>query len=248
VISRSFANVKGAGVGIQNEVTILKYTNMLMCALMLVETSAAAQTAPPTQFSFKGNYLGMPLQEFKTKNVGESVFINTGKPKWNGRANKKDTQEVPTPLCTDQYQGFPGDPQNEAPNEVLCNPSPGDRNQSALQFAGIQAVSMFYRFLGSRLYDIEIHLVSHDYGDVKAAFIQKYGAPTSTTSERYQNGYGATWTGEVCHWRSGNQAIALTEGSGNGPGQDSRSFASLALAVFLDTSNVPRSSTKSADF
>jgi hypothetical protein len=237
-----------AGDRIYNVVKILNFANILIYALVPLGTCASAQTAPSTQFTIKGNFLGMPLQEFKVKNVGESVFINTGKPKWNGRADKKSTLEVPTPLCTDQYQGFPGDPGNEAPNEVLCNESPGDRNQSGLQFAGVQAVSMFYRFLGGRLNEIEIHLTSHDYMDVKAAFIQKYGTPTNTTSESYQNGYGASWTGEVCHWKSGNQAIALSEGSGNGPGQNSRSIASSALAIFLDTSNLPPSSTKPADF
>ena len=220
----------------------------LLFITMLVGASVAAQTISSTHFTFKGNYLGMALQEFKTKNLGESVFINTGKPKWTGRADKKSTLEVPTPLCTDQYQGFPGDPGNEAPNEVLCNPSPGERNQSALQFAGVQAVSMFYRFLSGRLYVIEIHLTSHDYTDVKAAFILKYGSPTNTTSESYQNGYGATWTGQLCHWISGNQAIALTEGSGNGPGQNSHSWASNASAIFLDTSDIPSSPTKPADF
>ncbi len=219
-----------------------------MCAVALLGTSAAAQPTSPTQFTFKGNYLGMSLQEFKTKNAGESVFINTGKAKWNGRADKKYNLEVPTPLCTDQYHGFLGDPGNEAPGEVFCNPSPGDRNQSALQFAGLQAGSMFYRFLGGRLYEIEIHLTSHDFADVKAAFTQKFGAPTRTTAESYQNGFGATWTGEVCHWKSGSQAIALTEGSGNGPGQNPRSIASNALAIFWDTSNVPPSATKPVDF
>ena len=230
------------------KVAVLRYANLLVCAVAFLTTSASAQSVPPAQFTFKGNYLSMPIQEFKAKNVGESVFINSGKAKWNGRADKKNTLEVQTPLCTDQYQGFPGDPGNEAPNEVVCNASPGDRNQPALQFAGVQAVSMFYRFLGGRLYEIEIHLTSHDFGDVRAAFTQKYGAPANATTESYQNGFGATWTGEVCRWKSGNEAIALTEGSGNGPGQNPRSVASGALAIFLDTSNIPPSAKQPVDF
>lgn len=221
------------------------------CAMLAVcsisSQSVIAQTSAPT-FTFKGNYLGMPLAEFKTKNVGESVFINTGKPKWNGRSDKKFTLEVPTPLCTDQYHGFPGDPGNEAPNEILCNTSPGERNQGALQFAGTQAVSMFYRFYGGRLYEIEIHLTSHDYKDVKLAFIQKYGSPSSKDDKSYQNGFGARWTGEVVYWKSGTQEVALSEGAGNGPGQDSHSIASDASAVFIDVGNMPPSSNKKIDF
>lgn len=160
----------------------MKISHILMCAIALTGTSLLAQNS--SQFTFKGNYLGMPLSEFKAKNLGESVFINTGKPKWNGRADKKYTLEVPTPLCTDQYQGSPGDPGNEVPNEVLCNPSPGgERNKIALQFAGIQAESLFYRFYGQSLFEIEIHFTSHDYGEVKAAFVQKYGPPSRTSSD-----------------------------------------------------------------
>ena len=207
-----------------------------------------AQADNPVHLTFKGNYLGMSLDEFKQQNVGEHVFLNTGKPRWNGGPDKKFNKEVPTPLCTDEYRGFPGDNQNLAPDEVLCNVAPGEINQAALRFGGIRAAVMLYRFNNKKLYQIEISFSSGDYLAVKSAFFQKYGQPTKLTTLAYQNGYGANWQGEVSIWNAGNQTIVATEGSGNGPAQNPSSPTTGAGVVFSDTANQPASSARKPDF
>src|SRR5437763_14471720 len=109
----------------------------------------------------------MPPSEFKAKNVGESVFINTGKPKWNG-ALIRSTAARYRPRCARTW--------------IKC------------------------------------------------------GVPSETSTQSFQNGFGATLDGRVLAWKSGSKAIVPTEGSGNGPGQPAHLIASGASAIFFDTS------------
>jgi hypothetical protein len=85
----------------------------LACVLLLT-LPAMAQS-----FSFKGNSLGMSLEEFQRANATATIWINTGDP--HRRRDKKLSRQVPTPLCSDEYRIGPV----LEPGEVYCDASPG---------------------------------------------------------------------------------------------------------------------------
>src|SRR5258705_11283960 len=75
----------------------------MFACLMVASVSLFALCQQPSeehQFSFKGAYLGMPLDQFRVLNKQE-VWINTGDP--HKRKDKNKAQVVYFPLCTDQY-------------------------------------------------------------------------------------------------------------------------------------------------
>jgi hypothetical protein len=203
-----------------------------------------------TDFSFKGNTLGMTLEQFRSNptNVA-SIWINTGNPA--KRLDKKKSQQVNTPLCSDQYaeiEDFPA----AASGEIICltgTPGPyiagnkfsttkqGGVNAQSIIVAGHDPEHVWYRFYGGHLYAIEIgKFAPLDFGDLLQAFEQKFGKPNQTTKEDYQNGFGAHWSGEVLIWQKGPQVISLKEGPGNGPGQDHFSRIDGPEITFLDLS------------
>ena len=209
-----------------------------------------AQSSAPTQgFSFKGNYLGMSLAAFRVANATDQVYVNTGNSTAFGRPNKKYTTAVPTPLCTDQMRGFPGDPGVDlAEGEVACNVSPGNANPDGLVVAGAPVISVIYRFYNGRLHHIQISFIALEYSLFSSAFKAKYGVPTARQESHYQNGFGANWVGEDLGWSSGSQSIALIEGAGNGPGQDNTNIQHPSTAVFDDFANEPSRPKSAQDF
>lgn len=211
-------------------------------ALCALSTLVKAQT--PGGYSFKGNYLGESLREFKAANATAEVSVNTGKPKGMfGHPDKKLTTTVKTPLCTDQMRGFPGDPGQLVPDEVACNVSPGEANPDGLVIGGNKARTVLYRFYKEKLYRIDISISDAFYPAVSQAFREKYGEPAKVLSHEYQNGYGARWNGEILAWKAGGQGIIMLEGPGNGPGQNR--FMTQSTIMMGDTALEPESNSKS---
>jgi hypothetical protein len=196
---------------------------------------ARGQATPTT---FKGNSLGMSLEEFKQANRGQQVWINTGDP--NKRQNKKLSRLVDTPLRTDTLDGFEGTAEvaPRKPGEVVCNISSGSFNPDAKVVAGTKMGQIIYRFYGGKLYEIQLQFAAVSFSGVKAAFISKYGPPTNTEQESFQNGFGARWSGEGVEWVIGKtMRVILVEGPGNGPGQDN--LSETANATIADSSLAP---------
>jgi hypothetical protein len=209
----------------------MRYSGLL--PVLLVTVSASAQG-----FSFKGNALGMTLDEFKRSNATDAIWINTGTPGMH--VNKKLSRQVSTPLCSDTY-GVGADLQ---PGEVFCDVSPGVANPEGKDIAGEKVARVDYRFMNGRLYRISMPFASVHYAGIRGAFIQRYGSPTRSSDESFQNAYGARWTGEILVWSQGSQSIVLREGSQDGPAQNRFEALGSSTASFEDTSlapqNVPR--------
>jgi hypothetical protein len=216
---------------------------VLCVSLLFAASGMSAQSASSDSqgFSFKGNYLGMPLSDFKAANPGK-IWINTGDP--NRRKNKNLTQEVATPLCTDVYGGFEGDTGPLEPGEVLCNASPGIANPDGKTVMGQIAVQVIYRFFLGKLYRIEIAMLPVNYALVSLAFRKKYGEPGDVTYGQFENGFGAVWKGEELAWKNGSQRIYTFEGSGNGPAQNSLDPANPSRFIFEDTALAPPNSSR----
>jgi len=208
----------------------------------------AAQVQPQEAYSFKKNYLGMSLSEFTTANATDEVWINSGRPGIFGHPDKKKSIAVKTPLCTDTMRDFPGDPRTLVDKEVACNISPGKANPDGLVIGGKSANSVLYRFYEGRLYQIEIAFYANYYGDISTAFRQKYGVPTVVNATSYQNGYGASWKGEVLGWKSFTQIILIAEGPANGPGQNSFESRQASGIIFQDTALQPPTAAPPVNF
>lgn len=103
--------------------------------------------------------------------------------------------------------GFPGSDVPLENGEVLCNPAPGSINPEAREAAGVIITSIDYRFYNDRLYQINMTFMANDYTTIKTAFNEKYGPPAKVTTQSFQNGFGARWTGELLIWEKGDQSI-----------------------------------------
>jgi len=212
---------------------------MSICFVLFSGLVAVAQQG----YTFKGNALGMSLNDFRAANSGYAVWITAGKVNAFGRTKKNEKMQVQTPLCTDKYRDFPGDSRDLVDDEILCNASPGSINSDGATIDGYPVDSVAYRFYKLRLYQINIFFVPSRFEEIANAFRDKYGEPLSTTFSDYQNAFGARWKGRNIIWRNGKQRIAMVEGGGNGPGQNDET--SLSGATITDESlSPPPSGTK----
>ncbi len=222
---------------------------MLLAKLSVTALVAAGiaplcpQEAPKVEipngvFSFKGNYLGEPLPVFKAANATDFTFVNTGKPNWRGAQDKSKTEQVPTPLCTDEMRGFPGDPGGDlAPGEIACNVSPGRANLDGLYVANIRVSDMVYRFYNGKLYRIEFLFPATAYKTIGEAFLSRYGKPMVANAQD-RSVFATGWQDRNIFWKVGEQAIVLLDGTNTKP----------AAAMFLYHANMPPAPKPVQDF
>lgn len=204
---------------------------MAICVVFWGGLLAAQQARSP--YSFKGNYLGMSLAEFKTKNAGHSVWVNTGKPNAFGGQNKKYSRELPTPLCTDVVRGFPGDDDlSPIDGEVMCNVSPGAINPDARTILdGLRLEQVLYHFYRDRLYEINISFLDLQYRTMASVFSDRFGNNAKVETKTRENGFGATWSSESRTWIDGTRIAFVVEGAGNGPAQNNLNPGSYASII-----------------
>lgn len=211
---------------------------LVLCALLATCGVALCQTRDP--YTFKGNWLGMSLKQFKVQDKGQQVLL----PYWDPsikKKNKMTTHAFNTPLCSDTISGF--DTETIGPHEVVCNPSPGNVNLEARTVAGVLTDRIHYRFYKGKLCSISIDFPHFYFGAISRAFEAKYGKPTSTKLDSYENAFGATWTGTELYWERGKESIGIMEGAGGGPGQKSTANDE-SIVVISDQSLGPNSSAK----
>lgn len=195
-----------------------------------------------TPYEFKMAHFGMSLEEFKHAASGELVdrplpeHTIFGAPK---------TKKFPTPLCTDSTRAFEGDPLLELKNgEVVCNASPGNANQNLGTVAGRKLRYITYSFYDGKLYKISLQIPPSTFVAVVEAFSKKYGVPRKSSSDSYQNEFGATWSAANFVWKRGSQTIVIKEGVGRGPGQFDD-----GTGVIMDTAfGPPAAPQQSLDF
>lgn len=201
---------------------------------------------PPKQppYSFKSAVLGMTLEQFKAANSGKGIRIPFSKAGKRGKTIIED-RVVPLPLCSDAYSAPSLDGQMRE-SEIVCSMSWASEPTDELNIVGLHVQSILYRFRHSLLYQVDITFDSWLYPAISKAFIEKYGTPEKQGTENYQNVFGARWTGNNLSWRNDRQQwIAIVEGPGNGPGQDS---ANGGMAIIEDGSLAPPTKSPPLDF
>lgn len=200
----------------------------LTVVLLTIPAMAQSPSVREPAFTFKSATLGMSLSNFQSANR-KDVWINTGDPL--KRRDKKKSQMVSAPLCTNQYDVGMGERLRSG--EIGCLTSMEGFNVEARTVAGKEALYLRYFFFTERLYRITMGFYGYHFPTVLEAFMQKYGTPEKVTEEAFQNGYGARWTGEVVIWRKGKQSITLKQGPTGGPGQDGFDSVRPTTAEFL---------------
>jgi hypothetical protein len=192
-------------------------------------------------YSFKGNRLGMTLDDFKRQNFsGYEYYTREGSVV---KAGTKNAIQVAKPICSDSefYTGSSALAAKLDPEEIVCP----DENP---EFAGLEYSILRYRFYKGLLYEVEALFNSSGYDKVKNSFVAKYGPAGATSQQDFKNAAGAQWKGEVLTWRQGPQSIVLTEGPDNGPGQSNSKFRTNASAVIKDEDRAPHAKAPKVDF
>src|SRR5437870_1459148 len=70
--------------------------------LLILALTVVSYGQSKNDFSFKGNTLGMSLDDFRVLPSNRApIWINTGDP--SKKLDKAKSQQVSTPLCSDQY-------------------------------------------------------------------------------------------------------------------------------------------------
>lgn len=208
----------------------------------VIGAAAVASGAAHGQgYTFKGNRLGMTLDEFRQKNLsGYEYYTRDGS---IVKAGTRGSIKIAKPICTDS-EYFTGDPTlaaKLASDEVVCpDESP--------EFAGLDYANLRYRFYKGKLYEVEAFFNSSGYEKVKNSFVAKYGPVSTTSKQDFHNDQGAHWQGEASTWRNGSQSIVLTEGPDNGPGHDTAKFRTNAGAVIRDDDLAPKAKAPKVDF
>jgi hypothetical protein len=214
-----------------------------LCGLaMLCSLAGGARVEAQAQgYSFKGNRLGMTLDEFKKQNFsGYEYYTREGSVV---KAGTKNAIQVAKPICSDSeyYTGSSALAAKLDPDEIVCP----DENP---EFAGLEYSILRYRFYKGLLYEVEALFNSSGYDKVKNSFIARYGQAGATSRQDFKNAAGAQWKGEVLTWRQGSQTIVLTEGPDNGPGGSDAKFRTNASAVIKDEDRAPRAKAPKVDF
>jgi len=83
----------------------MKLRSAFLCLLPLLvlppPLDSQLSTPGVGPYTFKGNYLGMSLADFRAANNQGQVAIAWGQPNWRGKPKRGRERMVPTPLCTD---------------------------------------------------------------------------------------------------------------------------------------------------
>jgi hypothetical protein len=183
-------------------------------------------------FGLKGDVLGETLQEFREHN--ERTIQTPTKAKISKSAH--------VPKCTNDRDGgsvlswadIDGLSQSEGETRagvVKCRATL-NRSENAELFlnngidvleafkffdeptiAGAGAYQTIYYFFGGKLYKIQSELPSEQYENVRGAFTEKYGHP-STAVHHYQNGFGASVDGEELTWANPTSQITIGQFDG----------------------------------
>src|SRR5438876_11400935 len=140
----------------------------------------------------------MSLDDFRDVPSNRApIWINTGDPA--KKLDKVKSQQVSTPLCSDQYSIGS---KNLHTGEVACITGTaghyavsfkkggpqreGGLNEQSLLVAGHDPENVWYYFYERRLYKIEIgRFVPVDFVDILEAFGEKLGNPTQITNSDY---------------------------------------------------------------
>lgn len=229
------------------KLTLTMRSGVLLTAMVLSTVVYSQTDAQVPRVSFRGNSLGMTLEEFRLNNSKQVVSLPTvvtiGK-------RKKETHYylAHSPFCSDSYPDKL--PHEEMavlkPGEILCDALWNDPSRTDLSIADVPVRYIAYHFFNGRLVKVSVNFMAHGYFTIAMAFEAKYGSPTHKAHEGFQNAYGASWTGEAISWNFGSQLIVVREGSGNGPLQNG--LSETGYITIEDSDRLPSPSKVKVDF
>lgn len=167
------------------------------------DADQAALPADERPYEIKGDRLGMPLSYFKVK---------------HRRSVMGDTKLAP--FCSDANPDFENPfllyKPEMAKAGIVCGTThfPFEENQNPPSFptiGGVKADFFVYQFVDNRLYEILITIDHKNYGKVISGVKEKYGEPSTSRTETYQNGFGAKFDGEILTWANSVSDITVLE-------------------------------------
>jgi hypothetical protein len=193
-----------------------------LVSCMVVETQLVfgqgrKQTATSQPFGLKGDMLGETLTEFR---AAHDHLIHT-------RPGEVLASTRHLPECTNDkvageysFLSYDVEATSETEEElragvVKCIAELGWQDRMGYDetptVAGITAFRTVYYFFREQLYKIDSELPRPDFGNLREAFIAKYGPPFATEIAHYQNGFGARFSGQRLFWRNSVSTIAIGE-------------------------------------
>jgi hypothetical protein len=208
---------------------------LLSLSALTIDAQSAASSPKADAYRFKSAFLGMTLEQFQYFSKGR-ISVPFGQVDKHGK-NVTVVRTVEAPLCSDKYNAPVFDGERPDPEEILCSMSWATGSDNGITVADQPVYKIVYRFWHSKLYQIDIAFNSVSYQSIADAFVVKYGPPSKLGSSKYQNVYGARWTGENRIWVNGAEDIAIAEGDGNGPGRSSSE--SMGIAILKDSTFGP---------
>ena len=151
---------------------------VLLCCRTYAQNAATSGSGTPTQFAYKGMYLGMTVREF-SNNYRLRLF----KEGWRF----KNDESAPSELnCADIWESC-----------TLKSP----------EVYGLKAEPSFTS--GGKMYFLKLSGFSSDHtAEFVTAFTKKYGVPR-LGAEKYQNAFGAVYSGREWMWVRGKGSPSL---------------------------------------
>ena len=168
-----------------------------------VRAQAPAQAQTAQRVEFKGDWLGVPLGEFKARH-----------------------RSADGPHCSDEYpqasKVLLADETDTRLGLVNCRAIflgaefiPRNGRVQAFTVANAPTTMHLFQFVDGRLYQIILSLKHDGFEGVRVGLIEKYGEPGQIKTVVPQNLYGAKFPSEEAGWIIGDSAIALTEYGAN---------------------------------
>lgn len=191
----------------------MKILSTVLLFALLASASALAQDNQ--RITFRGNYIGMTRSRWNANpENGSNAYLDVSSPDaWRHRK-----VHIVGSWCSDSPFGLT-DLVPLVDGDIVCTVVIPGRYEQTLVGKTLVS-SLTYEFRAEKLSSISFQYPSVSYQAVLEAFREKYGTPDIDSHEQYQNAFGAVWSGGVEMWTKGRAFISVTEGKGNGPGQD----------------------------
>jgi hypothetical protein len=162
-------------------------------------TPVEKMPAPPAMaYELKGDRLGASMAEYLTRHPDDCVARTAAPPvvhhsPFSGNVLTNTSQQHPNDIkfgCTNYGIG----------NDLTVATAP----------MRLEEVN----FSHQRLYRVAYEFKEEHFGLIQAAFILKFGPPTSSDESNVQNGFGAHYNRTTLVWKNGVSTIVLSQMSG----------------------------------
>jgi hypothetical protein len=159
------------------------------------------QNADPAKlYDIKGDRLGMTLEEY-------------GKAHYSFFPGDRKSKVSPSigPYCKDHDDSLSFLTKDEAAAGVASCANYPILIGTPTTVANMPMTGIAFKFFKGHMFDVIAVFKEGDYATVKAAFVGKFGAPTSSHVNQVQNRMGAKFDDETLTWSNGVSAIELRQ-------------------------------------